>query len=412
MRMALQSPKWILALLAVCVTCTNAFAQNNSVRFKTSAAAPSPAVEVKIQDGQPIEWDEQGNLNVVCVPNPLDNTTCDGISTSNGQAAVIGTFQFSNGSSALTIGPSDSLSATVNWTLDTSTDFCLVNSSPVLSGWNGSKVITANGSQVFTLTASSTADTNYSFEMTCYNADGSDAASGSKTITATVQQRTVVQPSNDCSITKGVGAGTDPLFQPDGYTGHTFQWTDAMFKGKDKSIYPNTNYPKMPSDQPPLGSFTLSGATMKNQYVSVEFTEITHATRFLFQWIQAVGYSSTPSYVVKPAGNIYVTISECPGDFRYTTVQKTQAERLQGDATYTAACRVVDNESKITVDNDSSVLTHCTTTPGKKYYLNVLIADPRDGFSTDPDTGAPVENTCDQSRSGFTGVCEAQFSSN
>ena len=416
----------------------SAIAQDNNVKFVLPGAGGDGGT-VPTLNGQAINWDANGDLVVVCTDDDQDGF-CDGtVGKSTGStegAASVGMLKFSSGGTITnngantTIGTTQSLGVTVQWQAATTVDVCQMTTtgSPAPTpNWTSQKVDISGGttkSQNFTLSASQTADLNYQFSLTCYNLAGSDEVTGTKIITATVEKRTsgggtggtggTVYPGmadDSCDITKGTGAGADPLFQPDGYTKQEFDWTTAMFKGKDQSIYPDTGYPKMPSDQPPVGSFTLGGATMKNKYISIAFEENAHVSRYVLQWIQAFGYSSSPSYIVQPAGNIFVTVSPCAGDFRYTTTQKTAAERAAGDPTFTRACRVVRNEANVTLNNDITQTAHCTTEPGRRYYLNVMIADPRDGFSTDPDTGAPVENTCNVERTGYSGKCEVQFKS-
>ena len=221
------------------------------------------------------------------------------------------------------------------------------------------------------------------------------------------------------------------LFQPEGYDDYTFAWSEVFGDfGYWDSFGHTFDYPKTPGPLTLLGSYTLKrdGAcqsepcytipytgtrpTMKNKYISIAFEETQRSIPATINWIKSGGVTNTHiPYVGTAPYRMYVTISPCLGDFRYTRHNKTVDERQLGDATYTNACRKLSANSAVTMSNDISQLGYCTLTPGKRYYMNVVFADPSDGYISvdDPNQNVqPVENTCDTTF-GFLGACEGRF---
>ncbi|MCB0347937.1 MAG: hypothetical protein KDD37_03840 [Bdellovibrionales bacterium] len=160
---------------------------------------------------------------------------------------------------------------------------------------------------------------------------------------------------------------------------------------------------------------------MRNQYLSVAFTisnagNPSYVGRLYWRRAHNSGWPINVSpgyYMMNAADYMYLTISECPGDFRATYVTKTTQERAAGDPTFTKQCRVGGSDGQFSFSQDVTYTGACSLTPGKRYYMNIIFAYPYGAgtIEIDPMAGPAVESTCDQDSEWVTidGKCEVQF---
>lgn len=205
------------------------------------------------------------------------------------------------------------------------------------------------------------------------------------------------------------------LIEPQGYQKREVSWEVAFSHPANPKHYPDTYNAAYP-----VGSWTLSpkDANMnviqhipiKAKYISVPFiadgpTDPRYPDiRHKLEWIGAVSIMQLPTYRPHPATINYVTISPCAGDFRTTD----QFAAPSNDQTLTIKCRVIGRGSgggQIYFGTHSS---GCQLTPGKRYYINIVFADPNNGLD-------PTESTCSttsgyiQDGQGARGVCDSEF---
>ena len=394
----------IAAGLLTLLFAASATAQTNEVRFQLPGGGDGGSVPTK--DGESITWDSEGNLMVTCADAEPDGF-CDGsVGKSSGSgvgAATLDYLRFNGGATDLTIQPTDSLAVTVEWGADSSTDVCLSSLSitptgdPAATPATWSEKLGRTGSKAFTqLGASSTNDIQYDFTMTCYNESGSDTATGTRTISATVKQREIATGENACNIVKGVGvAGTDPNFQPAGYTRRDITWSKAFSYPPSGITY---EFPDTSSTMYPIGSWTLGDLSIKGQYITIPFVadDFPNATAYhKLEWYKAVAKTAFPAYKPHPANGVFITISPCAGDFR------TSGNLFYppGDETLNKFCRVYHQESNMTFGENGA----CPTEPGTTYYLNIMFDNPVDGLD-------PTQTSCDPNGyQYFSGRCDAMF---
>lgn len=156
------------------------------------------------------------------------------------------------------------------------------------------------------------------------------------------------------------------------------------------------------SDFPSTGSDQGRLVTPLAQYVSIGFTA-PPATKppypnplggvFLFTESQVGGGANL---------NVaYITISQCPGDFRIPT---SNASAPVDDPTLANGCRNIDF-ADVSLSTPSLILrridyrtglatstsSQCQITPGQTYYFNLILADPRGGIAP-PLDGGPCIN--------------------
>lgn len=195
-------------------------------------------------------------------------------------------------------------------------------------------------------------------------------------------------PVATCSI-----RSNDPLFQPPGLERVETSWSGLFGAGK--------TYPQDGGEPYPVGSWTIDrhsmrpGTDMRGRYISVPITGDGAINNFF--WIAAKPVNSIGYAPRRGAEMAYMTISPCPGDFRYTTAQASPDPRA--DPTMRGACRrLAGGEAGIFYGPASRGAHLCPVERGQTYYLNIAFIDPRDGVAS------PTETTCSSG-----GACEVSL---
>ena len=345
--------------LGLTVAAVPALAQTTTITLENA----TPPIVIPLKDATSIEIDGNGDLTAQCV---LNGTDCQGV-TSGGAKA----------SSALTRTPAtgtieEGQAVTIGWSASNA-ELCTTSSSPAVAAWAG-VVATTGGSKQVILPGVG----DFSFSMICYNSTGGSVGSSTVQVTA-VQSEDPISPG--CDITS-----TDPLFTPAGFSQHIVPWTTAFYG----SVFPATG-----GYLNPIGSVTISKLPVTGRYLAIEFTpKQGEALSLAWEQAQAVSHHNyrTPS----PAGPIFLSVSPCAGDFRLPVSAPTPTS-VDSENYQRAACRKFDQAGTIYLNSSQPSFNNCGIKAGRKYFLNILFADPTDGLNT-------TEHTClDGDR------CEANF---
>lgn len=342
--------------LGLSVAAASAMAQSTTVTFDNA----DPDLVIKLQNGTSVQIDGTGNLSAKCV---LNGTACDGVTS--GGAKASGTLTRTPATGTIEAGQS----VTIGWT-SSNAEICTTSSVPALSGWSG-VVAAAGGSKQVNLPAIG----DYSFSMICYNSTGGSV--GSSTVQVSAVQPTGNTPTG-CDI-----VSTDPLFTPDGFTQHIVSWSGAFY---------GSEYPSTGGYLNPIGSITINKLPVNGRYLAIEFTPQSGQGLSL-AWEQAQAVSQRSYRSPNPAGPVFIAVSPCPGDFRLAAAAATPAA-VEDENYQRGACRKFNQAGTIYANTSKPAYNSCGLVPGRKYYLNLLFADPTDGLNT-TETTCLVGNYCD-----------------
>ncbi len=347
----------IVSLLLASCGASIAHAQSKTVTFST---ATNPNVlTIPLVDGQPVTIGSTGNLSARCVPNS-PGTQCAGVPAGGGGNPPTATLTGSipNGSTNVTPNSPITLTPGSNGAV------CLRRSTPgTLWGPAGSfgNAIYAPVGAGNALTVSLTAgNTQYTFELQCYGDGGS---SSPQTWTVTTAAGGGGGGPADCSA----------IQPPAGFTRSPITSFSDL---RGSNGFPPTPFPRSGAD------FFGLGIT-KQQYVSIAFTVPSPMPTGLIKRFFWNSVNFVPGGYVNIHNN-YVTLSECPGDFRIPPAGQPAPAT---DPTFAEGCRNYRNGTPFTRVNydhysgstQSSSGDTCMLAEGRTYYFNMILDGPADG---------------------------------
>lgn len=211
-------------------------------------------------------------------------------------------------------------------------------------------------------------------------------------------------PADSCNLERGdiTDSTQRERFQPIGYEGVIVPW-EVAFSVPGGLV---RHYPMRPSAPQPVGSFSLDGQPMLNRYISIPFgmDRLDNPNDFhRMRNLMAIPTSYIPDYKPRPATPIYVTFSPCMGDFR-----EGVTDPPPGDESLLRACRIIvkgaDGNPFYWTDSDGVYGGACKLIPGRRYYLNIIFADVRDGVISRDETTCVVNHVFAK-----YGVCDFMF---
>ncbi len=350
-----------IAIVSAALMTLAGHAEAQVIRFTNASN-----LEVPLKAGSSVQVDSSGNLIAECM---LANGTCSGLPTGGAAGAPTGSLSRVDGDPELHAGESVKLT----WS-SSGAKVCQASSTGPANNWSGPRT-TANGSGE-TITVGTQG--SYVFKLLCFNEAG---ASPPYTVAVNVLAGQANPPpaADDCTLD-----ASTPLVQPAGWTRIDKSWS-ALFTPVDGApvpVYPNSNgFPV------PLGS-------NKGTYVAAAFTAGADQTVSMF-WDPAQAKPLEGYTTARPAEAMFFSISPCAGDLR-------PADGSGGFLM--AGCRRFGNTGNIIYSTKSSLpastVSACKLQAGKKYYINVLPADPSDGLSAG-------EHSCSATSSSANG-CDVQ----
>lgn len=363
-----------------------ALAQSKSITFGTPGN-PN-ALNIRLVDDQPVTIGTTGNLSARCVANAAQNACADvpaggGGGSNPATASLQGSIP--TGSTGITPG------STLQLTPQSNGEVCLRRSTPATS-WGttlfGSPLVKPFGS-ASTVTLS-LANTPYVFDLQCYGEGGASA----------IQTWTVTTGAGG----GGGGANCSGVSPPPGFTRSNITSFSQLVttSGGNPQPFPNSG-----------SSFAALGQNT-NQYTSIAFTVpaapscnplAAPACRLgEFDWnsINLVNFLNVE--------NSYVTVSECPGDFRIPLTGTAPVT----DPTFSQGCRNWRNRFGGGFTSDTLLAWQifgsaeyvpspqdiCNLEAGKTYYFNLILDGPADGVINIAGTA----NGCDNPSETFCGM--------
>jgi len=388
---ASRSPRYLSPLMAAMVLLLPiASMAASTITFNNtgSPTANPPVPPLSIELTSDLLLNDQGNFTATCRKDSASDVYCSGIQSQTeppptGDAPVL-TFTVSR--DAVDLANADR-SVTLTWSNNPAAEICVAAGSTNVTGQGWGGLWPVSGPQTITYSAVGT----YDYTLACYNQFGK-----SQVITRRVEVTSSVPvPTDDCRVVKS--QISDPfqrsLFQPDGFEQRLLSWNQLFGPG---SIYPTAAL----SEPYPVGSYTLAGnvhspaQTTRARYISVPIDG--NGNNYKFEWIQAKPVAIYGYQPARPTDFKYVTISTCPGDFRITSA--FSAADPVNDPTLIQQCRnqVV---AETGINYGPTGFGRCRVESGKRYYLNIVFANPNDGLS-------PTETGC---RDTFGGVCDTSW---
>lgn len=355
----------IFSLLLAVLAVPAAHAQSKTVTFSTPTT--QNVLAITLVDGQPVTIDTTGNLSARCTGNPA-GTQCSGVPTGGGGGGNPATATLSgsiaNGATAVTPGSPITLTPQSNGAV------CLRRSAPATAwgpaGSFGSPIlapIDASDAQTINLV---TGNQQYTFELQCYGEGGSSA----------VQSWTVTTAAGG----GGGPANCNAITPPAGFTrSPTTSFQELRNEnGGVPTPFPNSG-----------GGFNALSIS-RSQYVSIAFTVPSTFPTGLAKNIRYTNITFLPpgaSYV--NVSNNYVTISECPGDFR---IPSPSQDAPADDPTFAEGCRTyrAGNPGQRVnyqvrgfegAPDTPSTPSQCHLEPGRTYYYNMILDGPADGIN-------------------------------
>ncbi len=301
----------------------------------------NPLAEIGLEVGSSVEFAANGDLQVRC-------RTAAGVCDLRNLGSGGGTNPPTN----LTLTPSSTsitAGAPFNLTWSSSNAEACFGSgptNPAVSGWTNQPLTTSRGSPGLSLTL---AEGSYNFQMRCYNATGSAIVNASA---VTVGPGT--PPVGDGYCTEYYNGTTRPVPTDVRFTAHNFQQVLRSF-GDIWGVQPGIG--SGPQVAVP-GNF-LNPST--SRYLAIPFTLSGAANQVTFTWIDVQGSGI-------PTGQVAVTISPCPGDFRPRVFPSPPS-----DVYLSQNCRFDQTgiSGNLVAATPTSGLSGCLAPTGKQMYLNI-----------------------------------------
>lgn len=181
------------------------------------------------------------------------------------------------------------------------------------------------------------------------------------------------------------GAGIDPcahLIQPEGWQRIDKTWARAFgaADGNPLGIFPHSPGFPVPFPGKLDNGSQASSYVQKGQYMVVAFTPEPNQTGAM-TWDTAQANTPQGYPNPRPAYGMFIGISDTPGDFCTLLPAFDPCARISGlDSMYWSTHP----------DASSSV---CPLVAGQTYYINVVMADPTDGFQFGEHTCQDTTNT-------------------
>jgi conjugal transfer mating pair stabilization protein TraN len=188
----------------------------------------------------------------------------------------------------------------------------------------------------------------------------------------------IEDPGQGCQLTKEEIADAQQrgLFQPEGYELVERTWDEVFGMG----------YPSDGGLGSPVGSWSIDGrrytpgTPMRGRYLSIPI--VGDGNSYNLSWIGAVPKPEIGYTPRRDSEFALVTISPCKGDFRQPgALQYTSPDPVR-DPTFMTWCRTfAPAESGLSYGPSYRSPRLCPVEPGKRYFINIAYADPRDGLS-------------------------------
>ncbi len=361
-----------MILLAVLVTSVSGLAAAQSVKFTNV----TPNITIPLATNSSVTIDTNGDVVASCATS---GSTCSGLPSGSSNPPTVSI----SGSTTATANGDGTYTAPITYTVVPSAtgsgsaapEVCSKLFGPLatvtnVSGWSGIAAAPPS-SQSLTLSGAG----EYQFKIRCFAAGGAAEAVTTK-ITLVGGQQT-----GNCS-------GVVP---PPGFTLAQSTW-NQLFGGSFQ----------FPNGAPGPRYF---GAA-QGSYTAVQFTapdpQTTPWVATTVSWDDNQQLGGTAATL--RAFKLYVTLSECAGDFRVGVIGATDntSYGCRSVRRATASDALIDNYSGITMVNGNSSWSGgvgtCGLTPGKTYYLNYINQDIRQ-----IDTGgswSTATNLCGSSNCG------------
>jgi len=381
-------PNRSICIAALLLLSGSALAQNKTLTFDNT----DPDTTVHLLNGTSVSIGTTGNLVAQCV---LNGTKCADVGSGTGGGGAVPSVSISASNFSTPADGNNAYSAGTTFTITpavTSASVCWrrVIAGPASGIWTGATATNLNNAVTGILLG--TASTSYTFRLDCFNADGGAGAE----VTVTTSAAVVPPPTADCP-----DAGWVPTLAEYQFTRNTIPSTWQQIQGA----------PTFPDDQissslilvpkSTISGLVYVGAT-RGTYSAIKFTTPSgsHSGSFAFD------PSQIPGTVSATNGGYYMTISRCPGDFRYGIVdpqdssegQSCKSKRRTPSGSYQDKQAIGWNLTGVT--GDGFVNNKCGLQPGTTYYLNYANVNPHDGFDVQ-------EHICPNNLSG----CGVQFKS-
>ncbi len=348
-------------LLAIAITSaiTSAIPLTLNAQQTLTFTNPSPAVTINLLNGSSVNIQTNGNLSAQC---QLDaNNKCVGMPTGSSGTAPAVSIAASGFSNAADNENKYPAGTTFNITPTVSNaELCVRNilgATPGGTGWTGNAVSPFTATQV-TLPSSSS---SYEFSMRCYGVGGA----------------TTTSPNIILMTSQGVVGGNDQCDQQHvivdpvaGFSVHSLasKFPDLKnLSGINIGDFPNTG-----------GSIGVLVHNI-NARATLRFTVPTDASAF-------TGLSTTINWQEAQQGGeadanqIYVSVSQCPGDFRVPT---QSGNAPANDPTFAYGCRNLrpfGNTLGINYEVNGTEVPStnfvCNLKMGNVYYFNTVIRSP------------------------------------
>ena len=320
--------------------------------------------EIPLAAGSTVSFDTNGNLSAECaltdgVCTPLAGTAGGGVPG----APTISSFARNDGDTELRAGDFVRLTWGSSAAAACAADTTLAPDEVTAASWSGVRELGNTAGEVVTLPAAG----DYTFALQCFNAAG-----GSDTATISVNVAEAPVGANNCNLPP------DPLIQPTGWTRTEKTWV-AAFSSPDGT--PQAAYPQSVGFPVPIGA-------AKQGYTTIPFTPTTNLSVALF-WENVQANSLEGYRNPRPANEMFISISPCPGDVRAPVPNAADHWLRPG-------CRKLANTATIVYTTLAAYQTNnavCKLDPNVQYYINILAANPTDGLSTGEHTCSSVPNS-------------------
>jgi len=329
-----------LAAVALLFTAEAAHAQLSSPKIVITNT--NPTAEIALDSSSSVEFAANGDLQVRCRQSG-GNCLLQNLGSTGGGTNPPTGLSLTPSVTALTAGAPFNLT----WgSVGAEACFGAGPTSPSVSGWTGRVLATSQGGAGLALTL---AEGTYNFQMRCYNATGSQIVNATPVVVS-------------ASTGGGTGAGycgeyyngtTRPVPTDPRFTAHNFTRGDATFVG----IW---------GTQPGVGggpAVALPGNFLDpsfGRYLAVPITLSGSATQVTFQWIDSQGSGI-------PTGQVSVTISPCPGDFRPRQFPNTTGDDYLSIACGSSQTGISGNLSATSQSGQAG----CLAPTGKQLFLNI-----------------------------------------
>jgi hypothetical protein len=327
-----------------------------TLTFNNTSVQGQP-ISVALLAGSTVTLTPTGSMAASCVL-ASGTTICAGLP--NGGSGAAPSVSLAGGSYSQSPNTSGAYPAGTNVTITptvSNAEVCVRSSSPTTptTAWSGLLNGPTFGAAVVTLSSPSSA---YQFSLRCYGSGGATTFN-----LPSISTQEGIAPPTGCSA--------PPPGQPTfvGFAGPARRTPPSGFL--DLLAYQG-GATRCTGDFPNTTSILCLIHTQRspnNQYISLRFVaplgyDYSTLEKF-FDWDESQVRGAAQS------NSTYVTISQCPGDFRIPPLGATAPSN---DPTYAAGCRNLFNAGRIEYLTGSgpSTATKCMINPGETYYFNYV----------------------------------------